>query len=191
MKSPDNRQRLLEVALERFAAQGYDATGVQDVVEAAGVTKPTLYHYFGSKLGLLQELIQHQSARFLAELRSAAAYEGDLPLTLMRIVTAYLTFARRQPEFYRLHMMLFFLPPHHEARVATAPLFEEQQDLLEAMFVAAVPGHGNLRGKHQRLASSLLGQINSVAVLLIDGKLAESEALPHEVAKQFTYGIYA
>ena len=191
MKSLDNRHRLLEVALERFAAQGYDATGVQDVVEAAGVTKPTLYHYFGSKLGLLQELIQHQSARFLADLRSAATYEGDLPLTLTRIVTTYLTFARRQPEFYRLHMMLFFLPPHHEARVAPAPVFEEQQNLLEAMFVAAVPGHGNLRGKHQRLASSLLGHINSVAVLLIDGKLAESEALPHEVAKQFTYGIYA
>jgi len=191
MKASDNRQRLLEVALDRFASRGYDATGVQDLVDAAGVTKPTLYHYFGSKLGLLQALIQHHGERFLADLRMAAAYEGDLPLTLQRIVRTYLSFARRQPEFYRLHMMLYFLPPHHEAREATAAFFEEQQTLLEGMFVAAVPGHGNLKGKHQRLASSLLGQINSYAVLLIDGALADSEALPHEVAKQFSYGIYA
>lgn len=191
MKLADNRQRLLEVALERFASRGYDATGVQDLVDAAGVTKPTLYHYFGSKLGLLQALIQHHGESFLADLRRAAAYEGDLPLTLQRIVRTYLDFARRQPEFYRLHMMLFFLPPHHEAREATAAFFEEQQALLEGMFVAAVPGHGNLKGKHQRLASSLLGQINSYAVLVIDGALAETEALPHEVAKQFSYGIYA
>jgi TetR/AcrR family transcriptional regulator len=191
MKAADNRQRLLEVALERFASRGYDATGVQDVVDAAGVTKPTLYHYFGSKLGLLQALIQHHGASFLDDLRKATAYEGDLPLTLQRIVRAYLSFAKRQPDFYRLHMMLVFLPPHHEAREAIAPLFEEQRRLLEGMFLASVPGHGNLKGKHQRLASSLLGQINSDAVLLMDGALDESESLPHEVAKQFSYGIYA
>lgn len=191
MQRVDNRQRLLAVALELFSARGYDATGVQDVVEAAGVTKPTLYHYFGSKLGLLEALIRDRSASFLAALRQAAAYEGDLPLTLERIVKAYLSFAGRQPDFYRLHMMLYFLPPQHEARLATASLFAEQQELIEGMFVAAVPGHGNLRGKHQRLASSLLGHINSYAALLLDGKLVESAELPHGVAKQFSYGIYA
>lgn len=191
MKTQDNRQRLLEVALEQFAHRGYDATGVQDVVEAAGVTKPTLYHYYGSKRGLLEALVQDQSAEFLAELRSAATYAGDLPLTLMRLVSTFLTFAGRRPDFYRLHMMLYFLPPEHEARLATLPLFEEQQRLLEGMFVAAVRDHGNLRGRHQRFASTLMGHINSYAVLLLDGRLAPSDALPHEVAKQFTYGIYA
>lgn len=190
MKTTENRQRLLAVALELFAQRGYDATGVQDVVEAAGVTKPTLYHYFGSKIGLLEALIQAQSTTFLAELRQASTYEGDLPLTVMRLVTTYLTFARRHPDFYRLHMMLYFLPPHHEARVATAPLFEEQQRLLEGMFIAAVPGHGNLRGKHQRLAMTLVGHLNSYAFLMLNGQLGETELRPHEVVQQFIYGIY-
>ena len=50
----DNRELLLNTALELFHAKGYDAVGVQEIVEKAGVTKPTLYYYFGSKLGLLK-----------------------------------------------------------------------------------------------------------------------------------------
>lgn len=49
-------QRLLAAATRLFADQGYDRTSVQEIVEAAGVTKGALYHYFGSKEDLLQEI---------------------------------------------------------------------------------------------------------------------------------------
>ncbi|OON82436.1 TetR/AcrR family transcriptional regulator [Streptomyces tsukubensis] len=49
-------QRLLAAATRLFAEQGYDRTSVQEIVEAAGVTKGALYHYFGSKEDLLQEV---------------------------------------------------------------------------------------------------------------------------------------
>ena len=52
----DNRAEILNAALDLFHARGYDAVGVQEIVERAGVTKPTLY-YFGSKLGLLKSLL--------------------------------------------------------------------------------------------------------------------------------------
>ena len=38
----DNRERILETALELFYARGYDAVGVQEIAEKSGVTKPTL-----------------------------------------------------------------------------------------------------------------------------------------------------
>jgi len=40
----DPRRRLLNNALKLFAARGWDAVGVQEIVDASGVTKPTLYH---------------------------------------------------------------------------------------------------------------------------------------------------
>lgn len=46
-------QRLLEVARQLFAEQGFERTSVQDVVSAAGVTKGAMYHYFDSKDDLL------------------------------------------------------------------------------------------------------------------------------------------
>ena len=57
-KLAGNRAELIDRALELFAAYGYDGVGVQNVCEAAGVTKPTLYHYFQSKRGLLEALMR-------------------------------------------------------------------------------------------------------------------------------------
>ncbi|MFC9949327.1 TetR/AcrR family transcriptional regulator, partial [Streptomyces prasinus] len=53
---PPVPQRLLAAATRLFAEQGYDRTSVQEIVEAAGVTKGALYHYFGSKDDLLHEV---------------------------------------------------------------------------------------------------------------------------------------
>ena len=54
--SPDRPQSL-------FAERGYDATSVREIVEAAGVAKPTLYYYFRSKEGLAQALTDGPSVR--------------------------------------------------------------------------------------------------------------------------------
>lgn len=48
--------RLLAEATKLFAKQGFDRTSVQEIVEAAGVTKGAMYHYFGSKDDLLHEI---------------------------------------------------------------------------------------------------------------------------------------
>ena len=53
----ENRERILRCALELFSSRGYDAVGVQEIVSTVGITKPTLYHYFGSKEGLLKALL--------------------------------------------------------------------------------------------------------------------------------------
>lgn len=47
----DKRTELLNCALRLFVAYGYDATGVQQIVERADVTTPALHHCFVSKVG--------------------------------------------------------------------------------------------------------------------------------------------
>ena len=51
------RRKILHCALHRFADCGYAGASVQEIVDAARVTKPALYYYFGSKSGLYQALI--------------------------------------------------------------------------------------------------------------------------------------
>ena len=41
----DNRKKILKVSLDLFHQKGYDAISVQEIVERAGITKPTLYYY--------------------------------------------------------------------------------------------------------------------------------------------------
>ncbi|MGX2998105.1 TetR/AcrR family transcriptional regulator [Streptomyces sp. JNUCC 64] len=71
-------QRLLAAATRLFADRGYDRTSVQDIVEAAGVTKGALYHYFGSKEDLLQE-IYARTLRLMQERLDAVA-SSDAPV---------------------------------------------------------------------------------------------------------------
>jgi len=61
----DNRQRLIDCALYLFSQRGYDAVAVREIVEAAGVTKPTLYHYFNSKRGLLEAVLKREMTHLI------------------------------------------------------------------------------------------------------------------------------
>ena len=50
------RERILDVALELFNAQGYDKTSLREIAERLGVTKAALYYHFERKEDLLLEL---------------------------------------------------------------------------------------------------------------------------------------
>ena len=71
-------RRLLTVATRLFAEQGFETTSVQQIVDAAGVTKGAMYHYFGSKDDLLYEIyarvLRVQTARM------EQAVDSDLPI---------------------------------------------------------------------------------------------------------------
>ncbi|MFF0864394.1 TetR/AcrR family transcriptional regulator [Nonomuraea sp. NPDC003560] len=56
VKEEPVRQRLLAEATRLFAARGFEGTSVQEIVQAAGVTKGAMYHYFDSKDDLLHEI---------------------------------------------------------------------------------------------------------------------------------------
>ncbi len=51
------RLRVLRAAAHLFAARGYDAVSVREIVQAANLTKPALYYHFGSKEGVAQAIL--------------------------------------------------------------------------------------------------------------------------------------
>lgn len=70
-------ERLIAAATRLFAGDGYEATTVQDVVAAAGVTKGAMYHYFDSKDALLYEIYHRLLAMQSTRLEQIAAGPGD------------------------------------------------------------------------------------------------------------------
>jgi len=65
-KGDRRRQQLVDIAAELFAQTGFRGTGLAAVADAAGVTPAGVLHYFGSKTGLLQAVLEKH-------------YEGELP----------------------------------------------------------------------------------------------------------------
>jgi TetR/AcrR family transcriptional regulator len=187
----DNRAAILSVALALFAERGYDAVGVQEVVEAAGVTKPTLYHYFGSKQGLLQALLEQHHAPLRAAVREAAVYHGNLPHTLARLGQAFFEAARLDPVYYRMQLALYFAPPGSEAHQLVLDQVKDQYESVEAIFAAAVREHGNMRGRQQLFAAAFIGTLNTCIGLWLNGYAALDEDLLQRALKQYQHGIYS
>lgn len=72
------REQLLEVALKLFASRGFNATTMDDIAEAAGVTKPLLYQHFDSKRALYLELVD-TVAESMLEAIGHAVVEAEGP----------------------------------------------------------------------------------------------------------------
>jgi len=187
----DTRSELLRQAKRLFAARGYDAVSVQDIVEAASVTKPTLYHHFGSKRGLLESLLGDEFQVFNQVLREAAHYQGDLPFTLHKIATVFFEYAQRNPVFFRLSLALWFSPRASEGFQVVERYHREQVDLVETVFSQAVLQHGNMRGKQRAYAASFIGILHHYIGLGLNGYAALDTQLVEQVIKQFQHGIYS
>lgn len=73
LPASERRRQLLDVALEVFASRGYHTTSMNQVAEAAGVTKPVLYQHFRSKKALYHELLEDVSSRLVDGIAKATA----------------------------------------------------------------------------------------------------------------------
>jgi AcrR family transcriptional regulator len=183
-----SKERILEESLRLFALRSYEAVGVQEVVTSAGVTKPSLYHHFGSKRGLLDALLERHYSALFAVLSPAVRYDGELPLSLLRTAQCFFDVAQQSPTFYRMQLGMWYSGPESESRQAVAPHFQRQHQILEALFIDAARDHGNLRGQHTAYSISFLGMINSH---IASASTGFSEDLTRKAVRQFLYGIYA
>lgn len=104
-------RHILAVAARLFAARGYDATSVQTIVEAAGVTKPTLYHHFQSKAGLAKALLTEPMTALVSELRGLPDDPRLEPTErLVRYIERKIDFCREDPDRSRFFHALIFGP---------------------------------------------------------------------------------
>ena len=95
------REQLLDVALGVFARNGYHDTSMNDIADAAGVTKPVLYQHFDSKRELYQALLDDVSTRLLTAIVTAAAGATDGREQTERGLPGVLPVGRRGPR--RVH----------------------------------------------------------------------------------------
>lgn len=78
LPAAQRRQQLLDTALDLFGHSGFHETSMEDIAEAAGVTKPILYQHFGSKRELILELLADLGSRLDAQIRNATT-SADTP----------------------------------------------------------------------------------------------------------------
>jgi AcrR family transcriptional regulator len=88
------RAALIEVATELFASNGYEATAIPAVLDAAGVSRGALYHHFKSKEALFEAVLQSVEAQATLKVTRAARGATDPLDGLRRGCAAYLAMCR-------------------------------------------------------------------------------------------------
>ena len=57
------KEKILDAAIDLFAQKGFDAVSMQDIAQAVGIKKASLYYYFISKDQILKEVLEYPIAR--------------------------------------------------------------------------------------------------------------------------------
>ena len=114
----DQREAIVARAAELFARHGYHATSMNQVAEAAGLSKATLYHYFRDKDALLVHIADGHVSRLqalVAEVRALGLKpEPQFRELVRRIVEEY---ADAQHAHRVLTEDVKFLPPADRQRI--------------------------------------------------------------------------
>jgi AcrR family transcriptional regulator len=172
VKPPTSAERILSTALDLFAVKGYDATAVREICEAAGITKPTLYHFYGSKEGVLQALVTSGFLRFRRLVDSAMAQPGSFRERLKIVARALFDSARQQPLYWRFMHGIVWAPPGTAPKTASCTEFYEGviSVLAAAERVAVTRGELAPGGSEVRMLV-LMGTIGEAATgYVISGK---------------------
>jgi AcrR family transcriptional regulator len=96
------RRQLLDIAVEVFATRGFHGTSMEELAEAAGVTKPVLYQHFSSKRLLYLELLDDVGSRLVEAVTGAVTAASGPHRQVEAGFRAYFRFVAQQTSAFKL-----------------------------------------------------------------------------------------
>jgi AcrR family transcriptional regulator len=177
LPADQRRQQLLDVAREVFARRGFHAGSMDEIAEAAGVTKPVLYQHFPSKRALYVELLHDTGEQLLRVLTDATARATTGRERVEDGFRAYFHFVMQHRAGFRL---LF------ASSIRTDPEFAAVVDGVVSAAAIAISSLIEIPASEQHrrvLANALVGMAEAV------GRRAVDEAGPADDAEQYARWI--
>ena len=171
----DARARILAAAYKLFYRRGFMRVGVDEIAEAAGVTKRTLYYHFASKDDVLAAVLEEQRPLVVDRVRKLEFFSRRDPLAAIDALEAELRRWFASPYwsgsgFTRIAMELGDLPGHPARKIASAHKRE-----VEAVYAEFFQSLGIVDAK--RCAREFVVLLEGTLVLtLIHGTTDHAEA---------------
>jgi AcrR family transcriptional regulator len=109
-RSP-SEQRFLCSALELFSEKGYEGTSVRQICDLAGITRPSLYHFFNSKEGIYRALIEDAAREFQLQIERGLAQGPTLRQQFKQIARNFFHDARERARLWRFMFGLVWSTP--------------------------------------------------------------------------------
>lgn len=150
------RAAILDSARERFMADGFDGTSVDAISATAGVSKRTVYDYFGDKQALLIAVIEACSVSLMATITAALDEIPSNPTNLEESLTAFsvriLSTTLTSSDYATLIRLVTTETAHLPTESATFWMPSEPEDRIAERF-ADFHSKGLLEAPRPRLAT--------------------------------------
>lgn len=151
----DTREQLIAAAADLIATSPGEEFSLRAVCDAVGVKMPTLYHFFGSKQGLIDAVIEHGFDLYLNE-KSSMESSGDPIQDIRAGWDAHVAFGLANPGFYTL--MYGKVRPGHSPEAQSRP-----SEILRALTARAAE-QGRLVVPSEQAAAHIL--VTNIGVTL-------------------------
>lgn len=86
MKGSELRDHIIVTASDLFYRNGYNSTGINEIIQKSGIAKATLYHHFKSKEELCLSYLKYMNTKFIESIKE---YCYSRPLTKNRILSIF------------------------------------------------------------------------------------------------------
>lgn len=158
LPAAERRRQLLEVALQVFADKGFYGTSMNEVAEAAGVTKPVLYQHFTSKEALYRELVDELGTRLERAIVEGVA-DADGPRQQVEAgFHAYFRWATREGPAFRV-----LFAEHNRADPVLATAIEKLESAVADRVAGFIEVEGLSADERQVLAFGVVGLAESTS----------------------------
>lgn len=198
MERQTSKENILLASLELFAKNGFDGVGINEITQMAGITKPSLYYFFGSKEGLFTAILERYFNILNSSTKTASEYSAipdeyfeDVYATLKNIVLCYFDFAKNNPLFYQLILDITSAPPSSNTARISSIYIAEQRNIIKDAFLSFAKVHTNIQTKETFLTWSFIAIVNAAIELWLRKEEELSDELAHKIVHQFMHGIYA
>jgi AcrR family transcriptional regulator len=161
-ENPAVRERLLVEALRLFTSRGFSATTVREIVEAAGVTKPVLYYYFGSKEGLYLEIMGGISRTFEQRVVELQMLSGSVRERLIHFFVGIFNGAHENLQAVKLAYSIYFGPPQGAPFIDFNIFFDQTLAIVDGLIAEGI-GRGEISPvERNTLTWALVGCHNTI-----------------------------
>jgi len=106
----NSEDRILMTALDLFSQKGYEGTSVRELCEAAGITKPTLYHFYKSKEGVYRALVDGALEEYRQTFVRQLAAPGSARARLRRVARWHFAYSLQNRGLMRFILSLVHNP---------------------------------------------------------------------------------
>lgn len=185
----ENKELIVEKAIELFSKRGYEAVGVQEICNASEITKPTLYYYFKSKAGLLEYIVLTKGTEHFERIKTALTYNHDFIKGLTEVLKTEINFARKNYNFFNLHCTLLNSPDGSEEKNIYSKNILNIQNCYNDFFTASCNEFGNMKGKEILYSTLFQNNVLSIATLISKNKMTYSEETIYQIIHSLVYGM--